>query len=379
VTHFQCTPTMASLLVADEASRAALGALEVMLVGGEALSSGLARELLAAVRGDVLNMYGPTETTIWSTTWRVDREAFARATPPPMSIGRPITNTTVHVLDAHRAPVPSGVEGELYIGGAGLARGYLGRPDLTDERFIPSPFGPGRLYRTGDLGRIRGDGTIEFLGRVDHQVKIRGHRIELAEIELTLRELSGAREVVVTARQDEAQRLGDQRLVAYLSGVTLTAAELRRMLRERLPEPMVPNAFVALEKLPLTPNGKIDRKALPAPESVAADHPGGGERDDRFVPPRTPTEHTIGAIWRELLRVPRVSVYDNFFDLGGHSLLSAHVVHHIEKRLKKRLHVAELVMQNLAQVSARCDQAADLEPPKARSVFGALKRLLTKA
>ena len=369
VTHFQCTPSMAGLLVADEASRAALGGLEVMLVGGEALPPDLARALRAALRGDLINMYGPTETTIWSTTSRVEGDAI--------SIGRPIANTTLHILDARREPVPIGVAGELYIGGAGVARGYLRRPELTDERFVVNPFGAGRLYRTGDLCRYRGNGDVEFLGRLDHQVKIRGHRVELGEIELALREVAGARDVVVVARPGDSGLPGDQRLVAYIAGAAPTAADLRRLLRERLPEPMVPSAFVVLERLPLTPNGKIDRKALPAPRDAAAPT-ADAAAEEGFVAPRTPTEQTIAEIWRQVLGVPRVSIYDNFFDLGGHSLLSPQVMHHVEERLKKRLNVAELIMQNLAQVSAKCDQAPALDASKARGVFGALKRLISK-
>jgi amino acid adenylation domain-containing protein len=393
VTHFQCTPSMATLLVADEASRAALGALEVMLVGGEALSPSLARELVGALRGDLFNMYGPTETTIWSTAWRVPREAFSGGAPPAVSIGRPIANTTVYILDARREPVPIGVAGELCIGGAAVTRGYLFRPELTDERFVPNPFGAGRLYRTGDLARHRADGTIEFLGRVDHQVKIRGHRIELGEIELALREASGAREVVVVARPGPAGEASGARLVAYLAGGAAPppATELRRALRERLPEPMVPSAFVVLEALPHTPNGKIDRKALPAPEEAAAETgaaadgiadgsgDGGVVRDpDGFVAPRTPTEQVLAEIWREVLGLPRVSIYDNFFDLGGHSLLSPRVVHRLETRLKKRLNVSELILQNLSQVAAKCDRAPEADEPRARRVLGALKRMIAR-
>jgi amino acid adenylation domain-containing protein len=387
VTHFQCTPSMATLLVAEEASRAALRALDVMLVGGEALSPALAGELVAALRGDLFNMYGPTETTIWSTTWRVPREAFSGASPPAVSIGRPIANTTVYLLDARREPVPIGVAGELYIGGAGVTRGYLFRPELTDERFVANPFGDGRLYRTGDLARHRADGTIEFLGRVDHQVKIRGHRIELGEIELALREASGAREVVVVARPSPFGQPEGARLVAYLAGAAAPppATELRRILRERLPEPMVPSAFVVLEALPHTPNGKIDRKALPSPEEAAAATGDGAGADglgevagEGFVAPRTPTEQVVAEIWREVLGVPRVSIYDNFFDLGGHSLLSPRVMHHLEMRLKKRLNVSELILQNLSQVAAKCDRAPEVEAPRARGVLGALKRMIAR-
>jgi len=368
VTHFQCTPSMAGLLVADAASRAALGELEAMLVGGEALSTDLARALRGALvhPGVLIDVYGPTETTIWSTAWKV--------TGDDISIGRPLANTTLYVLDARREPVPIGVAGELYIGGAGVARGYLRRPELTGERFVPNPFGEGRLYRTGDLVRYRGDGNVEFLGRLDHQVKIRGHRIELGEIEAALRELAGARDVVVVARPGPSD---DQRLVAYIAGAAPTAADLRRLLRERLPEPMVPSAFVVLERLPLTPNGKIDRKALPEPQVSAAAAPGAAG-DDGHVAPRTPTEQAIAEIWKQVLGVARVSVYDNFFDLGGHSLLSTQVMHHIEERLKKRLNVAELIMQNLAQVSAKCDQATAVEATRGRGVFGVLKRMISK-
>jgi amino acid adenylation domain-containing protein len=371
VTHFQCTPSMAGLLVASDASRAALGRLEAMLVGGEALSPDLARALRRALRGALLNVYGPTETTIWSTTWQVPSDTTAQASI--VSIGRPLANTTLYVLDARREPVPIGVAGELYIGGAGVARGYLRRPELTDERFVPNPFGAGRLYRTGDLCRYGGDGNVEFLGRLDHQVKVRGHRIELGEIEVALREVAAARDVVVVARPGPS---GDQRLVAYIAGAAPTGADLRRLLRERLPEPMVPSAFVVLERLPLTPNGKIDRRALPDPkEAIAA---GDDEVADGYVAPRSPTEQAIAEIWSQVLGVARVSIYDNFFDLGGHSLLSTQVMHHIEQRLGRRLNVAELIMQNLAQVSAKCDQAPSVDASKTRGVFGALRRMMSK-
>jgi amino acid adenylation domain-containing protein len=350
-THFQCTPSMATLLAADAESRRALGRLRVMLVGGEALSPALARELVGALRGPLFNMYGPTETTVWSTSWRVDGAALARG--EPMSIGLPLVNTTLHVLDPAGAPVPAGKEGELWIGGAGVSRGYLRRPELTAERFVQD--GGGRRYRTGDLVRALADGRLEFLGRLDHQVKIRGHRIELGEIELALREVAGVREVVVVAQQGDA---ADQRLVAYIGGAAPASGDLRRLLRQRLPEPMIPSAFVVLERLPLTPNGKIDRKALPPPGAVAPPPEGGDVQDDAFVAPRTPTEQVIAAIWCEVLGLPRVSVFDNFFELGGHSLLSPKVMEQIEKRLGKRLNVAELFLQNLRQVAARCDGAS---------------------
>jgi acyl carrier protein len=217
----------------------------------------------------------------------------------------------MYVLDARGEPVPVGVAGELYVGGAGLARGYLNRRGLTAERFVPDPFsveGGARMYRTGDLGRWRADGTLEFLGRTDFQVKVRGFRIELGEIEAALLEHEGVRECAVLVREDA----GEKRVVAYVAGDVETDA-LRTHVRQRLPDYMVPGAFVSLERLPLTPNGKLDRKALPAPEFASA--------EEKYAAPRTPVEEVLAEIWAEVLRLERVGVHDNFFDLGGHSLL----------------------------------------------------------
>jgi amino acid adenylation domain-containing protein len=372
VTHFQCTPSMVGLLLADAEARRALGALEAMLVGGEALPLTFAQELAGAVRGDLLNMYGPTETTVWSTSWRVDGAALARG--EPVSIGSPLPGTTVHVLDEERRPVPAGREGELYIGGSGVARGYLRRPELTDERFLANPSGPGRLYKTGDVVRTLADGRLEFLGRRDHQVKIRGHRVELGEIEHNIREVAGVHEVVVVARQDGETPEG-QRLVAYVAGASPTASDLRRLLRERLPEPMVPSEYVVLDRLPLTPNGKIDRNALPRPDE-AASRRDGADDERGIVAPNTPTERVMAQIWCEILGLPRVSIHDNFFDLGGHSLLSPRVMYQIEVRLRKRLNVSELILQSLTQVAARCDEAPEVG--KTGGLLGVLKRVVSK-
>ncbi|MFL5538402.1 MAG: non-ribosomal peptide synthetase, partial [Longimicrobiaceae bacterium] len=289
------------------------------LCGGEALPAELASELRSRV-GGLWNVYGPTETTIWSTSAAV-RGGSAGTVGGQVPIGRPLANTRVYVLDAAGEPAPMGVAGELYIGGAGVVRGYLGRPEQTAERFVADPFGgePGaRLYRTGDLARWRPDGAIEFLGRTDFQVKVRGFRIEPGEIEARLAEHPGVREAVVLAREDVP---GDVRLVAYVVG-DADAESLRAHLSTALPEYMVPAAYVRLEALPLTPNGKLDRKALPAPERAAG--------TDRYLAPRTPVEEVLAGIWAEVLRLERVGVHDSFFALGGHSLLIMRLLAHIQ-------------------------------------------------
>jgi amino acid adenylation domain-containing protein len=307
-TFLQATPaTWRLLLDADWAGSPGT----TLLCGGEALTRALADRLIE--RGRALwNLYGPTETTIWSSAQRVEAGAGR------VSIGRPIARTTMDVLDAEFQPVPVGVVGDLYIGGAGVARGYMGRSGLTAERFVPDPFGaePGaRLYRTGDLARRLPDGRLECLGRGDHQVKVRGYRIELGEIEATLARHPAVRQAAVVAREDTP---GDQRLVAYLVGDVPAASELRAWLRRWLPEYMVPAVYHRLDRLPITPNGKIDRKALPAPDNV----PHAELR--AIVPPRGPIEEAVVAVWAEVLAQPPASIgiHDSFFDLGGHSLLA---------------------------------------------------------
>jgi len=278
--------------------------------GGEALPRDLAAAL-AARCAEVWNLYGPTETTIWSAVHRVEPGA-------DVAVGRPIANTVIRLLDRALRPVPVGVAGELSIGGAGVARGYLGRPDLTAERFVPDPLTevPGaRLYRTGDLARFRSDGAVEYLGREDHQVKIRGYRIELGEVEETLRACPGVLQAVVVA----SPHGGEKRLVAYLvsaDGRDIPPGELRRGLEARLPDYMIPTAFVTLGALPLTPNGKVDRKALPEPGGARP------ELDGPLVAARTPVEAKLAGLWCELLGIERTGVDDSFFELGGHSLLA---------------------------------------------------------
>ena len=320
-TVMQATPSTWRLLIAAgwEGKRP----LKV-LCGGEALPKDLAGEL-ARRAPDCWNMYGPTETTVWSTCWRIQRPIHR------ISIGRPIGNTQVYLLDAHLQPVPVGVPGELHIGGDGVTLGYLNRPELTAERFVPDPFSPvsgARLYKTGDLARYLPDGNIEYLRRNDTQVKVRGYRIELGEIESALSTHPGVKQASVIVRED---RPGDARLVGYLvpHGRLAAApdeASLRSHLKVTLPDYMVPQHFVAIEALPLTPNGKIDRKALPAPamqDSAAGEH----------VEARTDTERALATIWQEVLGLDRVGVTANFFSLGGHSLLAAQVVSRVSRDL----------------------------------------------
>lgn len=301
-----------------------------LLCGGEALSPDLADDLLSR-SGELWNMYGPTETTVWSTIQRVT------SSQEPISIGKPIGNTQVYVLDAHRNLVPIGACGELYIGGDGLARGYLNREDLTSERFVPSPFASGtRLYRTGDLARWMPDGTLHCLGRVDSQVKIRGFRIELGEIEAVLSRHEGVRHAVVTVHENAP---GDKRLVAYFEkkgSQSLTSSELRAHMEAELPAYMVPSAFIELDRLPLTPNGKIDRKSLPVSPDSRPDA-------NAFVAPTDPLEQMLTRLWAKTLKVGQVGIHDNFFDLGGHSLLAVRIVIEIEKICHIRLPIATLL------------------------------------
>jgi amino acid adenylation domain-containing protein len=297
--------------------------LRVLLTGGERSDPGAFREAwhIGSPR-HLIHCYGPTETTTFALTYEVIAvDAGAKNIP----IGRPISNTRIYILDSYTEPAPVGVSGELYIGGAGVAQGYLNRPDLTAERFVPDPFArePGsRLYRTGDLGRWLPDGNIEFLGRNDDQVKLRGYRIELGEIEARLAEHAGVREAVVVAREDGP---GDKRLVAYYTGDADAGAEaLRGHLGSRLPDYMVPAAYVRLDALPLTPNGKLDRKALPAPEGAAY-------VARAYEAPQGELEEKLAEIWAELLAVDRVGRHDNFFELGGHSIKAVQVVSRIRR------------------------------------------------
>ncbi|MFP5261772.1 MAG: amino acid adenylation domain-containing protein [Blastocatellia bacterium] len=300
--------------------------LRRVICSGEALSYELQQQFFDKLDAELHNLYGPTEASVDVTYWECKRVGELRVVP----IGRPIANTQIHLLDKQLHPVPFGISGELHIGGINLARGYVNRPDLTAEKFIPNPFSaePGaRLYKTGDLGRYLPDGNIEYLGRSDHQVKIRGFRIELGEVERTLAQHPAIRDVVLTARED---RPGDKRLVAYyVAGQDggASPAELRSFLKDRLPEYMVPTAFVEMDAFPLTPNGKVNLKALPAPEQA---HLGSKKA---FVAPRSPLEGVLAHLWAEVLGVERVGVYDDFFELGGQSLLATRVIYKLKQIL----------------------------------------------
>jgi acyl-coenzyme A synthetase/AMP-(fatty) acid ligase/acyl carrier protein len=336
ITVMQATPaTWKLMLAAGWRGSADLRAL----CGGEALPSALAEKLLERT-AELWNMYGPTETTVWSTVARI-------APGEPILVGRPIANTTLYVLGAQRELVPIGVPGELYIGGAGVAAGYVNRPELTAERFIDSPFRPGeRLYRTGDLVRYRHDGQVEHLGRLDSQVKVRGFRIELGEVESVLRALPDVRDVVVTASED--------RLVAFVvlePRAHATGSQLRSAVAQQLPPHMVPAFIVMLDALPLTPNGKVDRKQLPDPTATVA-------VIDDHAAPMGPRERTIAAVWSELLGVESVGSSSNFFEIGGHSLLAMEAVALLEERAGIRLEPRSLFLMTLQELAATEPSAA---------------------
>ncbi|HEX9936868.1 MAG TPA: amino acid adenylation domain-containing protein, partial [Longimicrobium sp.] len=364
VTTLHFVPSMLQPFVeAVEAGRCA--SLRNVVCSGEALPPALVRRFYDRFAGPVAltNLYGPTEAAVDVSWWTCAREDAAGVMP----IGRPVWNTRLYVLDAGLKPVPVGTPGELYIGGVQVARGYQGRAAMTAERFVPDPFSPeggARLYRTGDRARWRADGAIEYLGRLDFQVKVRGFRIELGEIEAALRQAPGVRDSAVVVREDET---GDRRLVAYVVG-DAAAEALRDHLRRSLPEYMVPSAFVALDALPLTPNGKLDRKALPAPELASA--------EERYEAPADETEQALAAIWAEVLRVDRVGRHDNFFELGGHSLSAAQMVSRVRQELEVKVAVGELftrpVLKDFAQ-EVMDAQLAQVDPDEMAQLLALLQ------
>jgi amino acid adenylation domain-containing protein len=325
-----CTPSLLRLLVQDGLLQDA-AAPRLLVPGGEAIDEALWQQLAAAPRTRTVNVYGPTECTVDST-------AFAVRPDTRPTIGGPLANVQVYVLDGHLRPVPVGVPGELFISGAGLARGYLGRPGLTAERFLPDAFSatPGaRMYRTGDKVRWLADGTLDYLGRTDFQVKLRGFRIELGEIEAALAQHPSVRQALVLVREVSP---GNPQLVAWLTSdeAAFDTAALRAFLKQRLPEYMVPSAFVPLDAFPLTPNGKVDRRALPAPDLSRATGP------HELVAPRDVLEHTLVGIWRELLGLQSVGIRTSFFELGGHSLLAVQLMARIREHTGRELPLAAL-------------------------------------
>jgi amino acid adenylation domain-containing protein len=319
---FLPTPLAEQLLTLDWSQPTSL---RTLLVGGDLLHPVPSLPLPFAL----VNNYGPTENTVVATSGLVTAEQSAQLP----SIGRPIANSEVYVLDTQGQPVPIGVVGELYLGGAGVARGYLNQPELTAERFVPHAFSslPGaRLYRTGDLARYQPDGKLAFVGRQDSQIKLRGYRIELGEIEVMLRQHPQVREAVVLVREDLP---GDKRLVGYVvPGERVpTSGELRAYLADKVPDYMIPSALIMLGSLPLSPNGKVDRGELPAPDRLSLD------RQVNYVAPRTPLEEVLAGIWAEVLGLEQIGVEDNFFALGGHSLLSTQIVARVYELLQMDL------------------------------------------
>jgi natural product biosynthesis luciferase-like monooxygenase protein len=363
VTHLQCTPSMASMLLEEPEAAQSVKNLRKLLLGGEGVPLALVQSIETVA--EILNMYGPTETTIWSATDVID-ESENRVT-----IGRPIANTQIHIVDKWLQPLPAGIPGELLIGGHGVVRGYLHRPELTAERFIPNPFdasGKSRLYRTGDLARYLPDGRVEFLGRLDHQVKLRGYRIELGEIETVLRRHAAVKECVAIVREDNP---GDKRLVAYIvanAGNRVDSAALREHVKGALPEYMLPSAFAAMEALPLTPNGKVDRKALPAPSrerKTTQTDPNGprlSQPQHGKATPSSVTEQNVSRAYAELLGVESVGLDDNFFELGGNSLLATQLITRLREAFKWKLPL-QLAFENpTVQTLAKAISEAQSKP-----------------
>ncbi len=328
-----------------------------LVLGGEASRLDWIERLRAAApQCEIFNHYGPTETTVGVLTYRLSAPLPATQSRT-LPLGRPLPGSTVYLLDEQGAPVPAGEKGELYIGGRGVARGYLRRPELTAERFVPDPFASqhgARLYRTGDLARVLPDGSIEFCGRVDHQVKLHGYRVELGEIEGTLCSHGEVHDAVVLARDDAS---GDKQLVAYVVS-SLAPQALREYLKEHLPAYMVPSAFVRMEKLPLTANGKVDRQALATLPFETARAVG------EFVAPRTPTEEALASIWSELLELDHVCIHDDVFDLGAHSLMAMKALAQIRDAFDVNLALRNLFEQpTIAGLAELIDGLASLAKP----------------
>jgi len=334
--------------------------------GGEVLPAELLEQFFKAMPARIHNMYGPTEGTIDTTCWTCEPLTDGQS----VSIGHPVANKQVYLLDAHLQSVPVGVPGQLHVGGVGLTRGYLHQPQLTAEKLIPNPFStePGaRLYRTGDLARYLPDGRLEFLGRLDQQVKVRGFRIELEEIEATLMNHEAVETAVVLARE---RVKGEKELVAYVVACTTpgpAVSDLRAHLKQRLPEYMAPAYFVLLDELPLTPNGKLDRLSLPAPLENRS------QTETAYLAPRNELERMVAKIWQETLQLDQVGVHDNFFDLGGHSLLMLRIQGKVRSVFNRDLSIVEMfrypTVSSLAQLlGSESPQQQSLEQSEQRAV-----------
>ncbi|QIR40546.1 amino acid adenylation domain-containing protein [Tolypothrix sp. PCC 7910] len=347
ISYLLSLPSLYSLIL-QQAKREQLNSLHTIIVAGETCSNELVKRHQEYLpQAHLYNEYGPTEGTVWSTVYHCQPQELTK-----IPIGRPIHNTQIYILDSNLHPVPIGVSGEIYIGGEGLAVGYLNQPELTAEKFIRNPFSQeqtARLYKTGDLAQYLADGNIEFLGRIDQQVKIRGYRIELGEIEFVLNQHTKIKEAIVIAREDEPT---NQHLVAYIvpKVTSLTNKDLRQLLQAKLPDYMIPSAFVILAEFPLSPNGKVDRKALPAPEEIKSDG------SETFVAPRTPVEEILANIWTEVLAIKQVGIHDNFFELGGHSILATQIVSRIRETLQ-----VELMLRSLFESPTVAGLAAQIE------------------
>jgi acyl-coenzyme A synthetase/AMP-(fatty) acid ligase/acyl carrier protein len=367
VTVVQVVPSLLQMFLEGNLERCR--SLRRVFCGGEALPVELCLRFRERTTASLCNLYGPTEACIDTSFWRFPPDSVPRKAVAP--IGRPIANTRMYILDSRLQPVPAGATGELCIGGVGLARGYLNRPELTAEKFIPNPFngGPGeRLYRTGDLARYLPDGNVEFLGRMDHQVKVRGHRVELGEIEAVLRGHPQVSEALVLPREDGP---AGKRLVAYVVSIQdrVEVGELRTFLKARLPEYMIPLTFAFLDSLPLTPSGKIDRRALPKPDQSRP------ELESAFVAPRTRTEELLAGIWAEVLKLEGVGIHDNFFELGGHSLLATQVISRVRKAFQVELPLRSLFeTPTVAGLAARVAQK-EAPPQDTASVLAQLESL----
>jgi amino acid adenylation domain-containing protein len=334
ITTIHFVPSMLQIfLMAKDVEKCT--SLRQVICSGEALPLELQNRFFTRLNAKLHNLYGPTEAAVDVTYWECQRETELNTVP----IGRPVANTQLYILDRNMQPAPVGIPGELYIGGIQVGRGYLNKPELTSERFIPDPFSKNtkaKLYKTGDSCRYLPDGNIEYLGRLDFQVKIRGNRIELGEIEALLGQHPAVREAVVTAREDTP---GDKRLAAYITlkpDQKITNGELRDYIRQKLPDFMVPSYFIILDRLPLTPNQKVDRKGLPVPERDKV------KSEAAYIAPRSELQRTIADIWKQVLNIPKIGVNDNFFELGGHSLLLVRVYYKLSELIDKKLTLTDL-------------------------------------